>query len=89
MPILLGEDSDPLTAAGIAGVSGFGSIIGRIGGGRLLDCFDGRFVAAGSVVAPAITALILSATQGAEAAARAACFLLGLAAGPSTTLAPT
>jgi MFS family permease len=81
VPILLGEDFDPLTAAGIAGTIGLGSIIGRLGGGVLLDRFDGRFVAAGSVVAPAITAMILLATQGSEAAATAACFLLGLAAG--------
>lgn len=81
VPILLGEDFDPLTAASIAGLIGVGSILGRLGGGILLDRFDGRFVAAGSVVAPSITAIILLATQESEAAATVACFLLGLAAG--------
>jgi MFS family permease len=81
VPILLSEDFDPMTAAAIAGLIGLGTIAGRLAGGMLLDMFDGRHVAAASVVAPMVTAAILLATQGSQEAATVACLLLGLAAG--------
>ena len=81
VPILLSEDFDPMTAAAIAGLIGLGTITGRLAGGVLLDLFDGRYVAAASVVAPTLTAAILLATQGSREGATVACLLLGLAAG--------
>lgn len=81
VPVLLAEGFDAMTAATIAGVIGIGTITGRIAGGFLLDRFDGRYVAALSVVAPTITAAILLGTQGSQEGATVACLLLGLAAG--------
>lgn len=81
VPILLSEDFDPVTAAAIAGLIGLGTIVGRLAGGFMLDRFDGRHVAAASVVAPTLTAAILLTTQGSREGATIACLLLGLAAG--------
>ncbi|VWX53624.1 MFS transporter [Novosphingobium sp. 9U] len=81
VPILLAEGFDAMTAATTAGTMGLGTITGRLAGGWLLDRFDGRYVAAGSVIAPCISALIFLATQGSHPGAMAACLVLGLAAG--------
>jgi nitrate/nitrite transporter NarK len=70
-----------MSAAATAGVIGIGTITGRLAGGFLLDRFDGRYVAAMSVVAPMVTAAILLATQGSQEGATVSCLLLGLAAG--------
>jgi MFS family permease len=81
VPVLLAEGFDAMSAAATAGVIGIGTITGRLAGGFLLDRFDGRYVAAMSVVAPMVTAAILLATQGSQEGATVACLLLGLAAG--------
>jgi MFS family permease len=81
VPILLAEGFDRGTAAELAGLIGAGAIVGRLTCGVLLDRFDPRVVAAGSVLAPVVTASLLLATQGSETVAAAAYVVIGLAAG--------
>jgi len=81
VPVLLGEGFDAATAAATAGLLGIGSIIGRLGGGVLLDRFNASRVAACSVIAPVITVSILLATENSVTGASIAFFILGLAVG--------
>ncbi len=81
VPILLDGGLSPMAAANIAGWIGLGSICGRLAGGVLLDHFDGRHVAAWSMVMPAISIAILLGVDGSLFATSVACFLLGLTAG--------
>lgn len=80
VPVLLGRGLAPATAAGIAGLLGIGSIIGRLVGGLLLDRFDAARVGAVSVAMPLVTVLLLLAFPSAGMAALA-CLILGLAVG--------
>lgn len=81
VPVLLGEDLDRTTAAATAGLIGIGSIIGRLGGGVLLDRFNAATVAACSVLTPIITVVILLFTQQSPFASGVAFFVLGLSVG--------
>jgi predicted MFS family arabinose efflux permease len=81
VPILLGEGFDPMAAAGIAGLVGIGTIIGRLSGGLLLDRVDGRFVALGTCAMPILGAGALIATNHSEGAAMFACLAMGVAGG--------
>jgi predicted MFS family arabinose efflux permease len=81
VPVLLGQGFDRAAAAQIAGLLGIGSIIGRLGGGYLLDRLDAKKVAACSVLAPVVTVSIFLALPGQSGAASLACFVLGLAVG--------
>ncbi|MEO6092660.1 MAG: MFS transporter [Novosphingobium sp.] len=81
VPVLTGRGFGHAEAAQIAGLIGIGSICGRLGGGYLLDRMDARKVAAGSVVAPIIAALLLLAVPHSAGAARVGCLLIGLSAG--------
>lgn len=81
VPVLLGEGFDRATAAATAGLIGLGSIIGRLGGGLLLDRFNAGMVAAASVLTPIITISILLATQQSVVGAGIAFFVLGLSVG--------
>lgn len=81
VPVLTGRGFGHAEAAQIAGLIGIGSVCGQLGGGYLLDRIDARKVAAGSVVAPILAALLLLASPDSTAAARVACLLVGLASG--------
>ena len=81
VPVLTGRGFGHTLAAEIAGLIGIGSICGRLGGGYLLDRIDARKVAAASVIAPIMAALLLLAVPGSAGAARIACLLIGLSAG--------
>jgi MFS family permease len=81
VPVLTGRGFGHAEAAQIAGLIGVGSIIGRLGGGYLLDRFEARKVAALSVATPIAAALLLLAVPGSGVAARIACLLIGLSAG--------
>lgn len=81
VPILMSDGFDSTTAAGIAGLVGIGAIIGRLGGGYLLDRLDAKKVAACSVLMPIVTAMVLLAMPGSLFWATAALLFLGLALG--------
>lgn len=81
VPVLLGEGLDRATAAAMAGLIGIGSIIGRLGGGLLLDRFNAGVVAAASVLTPIVTVSIFLFTQESAFAAGVACLVLGLSVG--------
>jgi MFS family permease len=81
VPVLLGEGLDRAAAAATAGLIGIGSIIGRLGGGVLLDRFNAGAVAAISVLTPIVTVLIFLFTQESAFAAGVACLVLGLSVG--------
>lgn len=81
VPVLIGEGLDPGAAAAMAGLIGLGSILGRLGGGLLLDRFNAGAVAAVSVLTPIITIAIFLGTEQSVVGAGIACFVLGLSVG--------
>jgi MFS family permease len=81
VPILRAQGFDGTQAAALAGLIGIGSIIGRLGGGFLLDIFDAKKVAAISVMTPIIFALLLLAPYNSGWIAALACLILGLSVG--------
>jgi MFS family permease len=80
VPVLETRGLDRGTAAAVAGLLGIGSILGRLGGGFLLDRFDAARVAAIAVLMP-VAAIALLLAPGTVATAGAAMLLLGLALG--------
>ncbi len=81
VPVLRSLGHSAVGAADIAALMGLGSVIGRLGGGFLLDRMDARKVAGLSVMAPVITALLLFYAGESQLVAMAACLILGLAIG--------
>ena len=82
VPILRAQGFDGTTAAALAGLIGIGSIIGRLGGGFLLDRFDAKKVAAVSVITPIIfVLLLLMMSDDTVWVAAIACLVLGLSVG--------
>lgn len=81
VPILIAQGLDARAAAGMAGLIGIGSLIGRLGGGLLLDRLDAKKVAAASVLFPCISVLLLLTMPGSPRIAMAAAVVLGLAVG--------
>ena len=81
VPVLITQGFDGAAAAGLAGLIGIGSIIGRLGGGFLLDYFDAKRVAAVSAVFPIVTVALLLALPGSAWPAAIACLALGLSVG--------
>lgn len=81
VPVLTGRGFGHAEAAQIAGLIGLGSITGRLCGGYLLDRFDAKKVAAISVIAPMLAAVLLLAVPHSGISARIACLLIGLASG--------
>lgn len=81
VPVLLAQGMTATTAAGLAGLIGVGSVIGRLGGGYLLDRLNAHKVAACSVLLPIIAIGFLLAFPGLFAGAAVACFFLGLSVG--------
>lgn len=81
VPILIAQGLDARGAAGIAGVIGIGSIIGRLSGDFLLDRLAANKVAAVSVLIPCISVLLLIAIPGSAQTAILASLILGLSVG--------
>ncbi|GGC13192.1 MFS transporter [Novosphingobium endophyticum] len=81
VPLVIAQGLSAATAASVAGLVGIGSIIGRLGGGYLLDRFNAGRVAGFGVLIPLIVIAILLAFKGSVPAAAAACFVLGLSVG--------
>lgn len=81
VPILLGEGFSLILASQIAGLVGIGTIIGRLGGGFLLDRIDARYVAAGTCVLPMVGIVVLLLSQNSPTAAIFACLSMGIAGG--------
>lgn len=81
VPILTEKGFATLQAAEIVGLLGIGTILGRFGGGILLDRIDGRFVAVGAGIGGFLSATIFVSIGADQWLASLACFLLGIAAG--------
>ena len=81
VPILRAQGIDGATAAGLAGLIGIGSIIGRLGGGYLLDRFDAKKVAAISVATPIAPMLMFLLLPQVPWIAGLGCFIIGLSVG--------
>jgi MFS family permease len=81
VPILVSHGFARGSAAGIAGLVGIGAIVGRLGGGYLLDRLDANRVAGIAVLAPVATAALLIALPGSATAASAGFLVMGLAIG--------
>ena len=81
VPILQAQGFGRSAAAGIAGLVGLGSVIGRLGGGVLLDLFDAKKVAAISVITPVIAIATFLMFDDAIVPASIACLVIGLSVG--------
>src|SRR5262249_44932890 len=81
VPVLVSQGVSAGTAPVIAGVAGIGSLVGRLCGGYLLDRFDGRIVAAVSVMGPPLAGALLLIAPGSVPVGFAAVFILGVGAG--------
>jgi predicted MFS family arabinose efflux permease len=81
VPVLEARGLDRGAAAGVAGLLGIGSIIGRLGGGFLLDRFDAGKIAAVSALAPVVSITILLALPTSDLTSGLAMLMLGLALG--------
>lgn len=80
VPVLEARGMSRTVAAGAAGLLGIGSIVGRFGGGFLLDRFTARSVASLAVLVPVVSVALLL-LPGPQWQAGAAMLLLGLALG--------
>ena len=81
VPVLKSAGVDLKTAAGIAGLIGIFSIIGRLGTGVLLDRLPTRLVAVLAFLLPLVTVACLLGFPGSLPASIAAVVFLGLASG--------
>ncbi len=81
VPILRSEGFSGGIAAGIAGVVGVSTILGRLLGGYLLDRINGSYVAGMSAMAAIISSILLVVFPGQTGAAICAVFILGMAVG--------
>lgn len=81
VPVLRSQGFDTSTAAWMAGLIGIGSIIGRLGGGFLLDRFDAKKVAAAAAVCPVMTVVLLTLFPDSVGAVAVGVLFLGLSAG--------
>ncbi|MCB2049184.1 MAG: MFS transporter [Novosphingobium sp.] len=68
-------------AAGIAGLAGMSTVVGRLVGGYLLDRINGSIVGGVSLLVPAISAVLILAYPGSIPMASVAVLILGLALG--------
>lgn len=81
VPIIIAQGLDRTTAAGIAGLVGIGSLIGRLCGGYLLDRLNANKVAAASVLIPIITVTLLLTMPSSIKWTMVASLILGLSVG--------
>ena len=81
VPIIIAQGIDRTSAAALAGLVGIGSLTGRLCGGFLLDRFNANKVAAGSVLTPIVSVLLLLTAPGSTNATMIAALILGLSVG--------
>lgn len=81
VPILAATGLSRTTAADIASVVGIASIVGRLGSGYLLDRISGHIVAAGSVLLPIGSSVLLLSMPGSVPVSITATAMLGLSLG--------
>jgi MFS family permease len=81
IPILSSSGISRGQAAGIAGLVGISTIVGRLVGGYLLDRINGAIVGGVSLLVPVISALLVLAFPGSVTVASVAVLILGLALG--------
>ena len=81
VPILSFTGLSRDTAAAVAGLVGISTIVGRLGGGYLLDRVNGNIVAGVAVALPVIPAALLIAAPGVVPVAAVAALVLGLSLG--------
>lgn len=81
IPILTSFEFGRAEAAGIAGVVGISSIIGRLTTGHLMDRLDANFVGGTCVLLPIASCVLLLTMPGSEPVAVLAVVMLGLALG--------
>ena len=81
VPILASTGLARGRAVEIASILGVTSIVGRLSGGYLLDRVNGNLVAAGSVLLPIVSSVLLLTMPGVTWASMAAAAVLGLSLG--------
>lgn len=81
VPILNSQGIPLAAAAGIAGLMGIGTIVGRVAAGFMLDRVDAKVVAAISTAVPVPAALMLIAAKGSVLLCTIAVPMLGMAMG--------
>ncbi|MDR7156925.1 MFS family permease [Sphingobium xenophagum] len=81
VPILVAQGLLATQAPAIAGLIGIGSLVGRLGGGYLLDRLNPHRVSAVSVATPILSVALLLAMPGSPGAAMAGFLILGLSVG--------
>lgn len=81
VPVLTDSGAQPLAAAGIAGLVGIFSIVGRIGMGMLLDRFPARIIGALAYLIPVPACLLLLFAGADPISQTIAAVLIGLTAG--------
>jgi MFS family permease len=84
VPILSSLGLDKTSAPEIAGLVGITQIIGRLGGGMLLDRFNARVVGAVTVLFPIIACALLLVSDGSAIMATTAILAFGLTVGAET-----
>ena len=81
VPILSSKGITRGEAAGIAGIVGIATVVGRLSGGYMLDRINGSLVGGVSVALPVVPALLLLAYPGDVTIAAVAVLVLGLSLG--------
>lgn len=81
IPILSFAGIERSTAAGIAGLVGLSTVVGRLTGGYLLDRINGGIVGGVSMLLPVISCVLILSFPGSVPAATAAVMVLGLSLG--------
>ncbi len=81
IPILSDNGLTRNQAAGVAGLVGMSTIVGRLIGGYLLDRVNGSYVGGVSLLVPIISALLVLSYPGSLMAASIAILILGLSLG--------
>lgn len=81
VPLLTGNGTEKLAAAGVAGLIGLFSIVGRLGTGFLLDRFPAQYVGAVAFLLPIVACLLLLADGGSPINQVVAAAAIGLTLG--------
>ncbi len=81
VPIAMSFGHPQVVAAGIAGLAGISTVLGRLTAGYLIDRLNGNVVAAVFSALPVVSCLLMLTLPGSTAALAAAVFILGLTMG--------